>query len=298
MQHSIMVVDHNEKNISSLTKLLRSYEYNVITSSTQNELTENLKQDAIDLILVNTSTEFVEIEWFCSFVRESDNHRHIPVIFISNGLGDAKEVVECFASGGNDYLQKPINTEELISRIVFHIKQYAVIAKMHARNEKLAGLATYDQLTKVSSRLHVQTLLRQQISLLTRHGGKVGFIYLRILELTKVNALLGYGKGDKVLYTFAGTLKKMIRESDVVGRWIGGDFVVILPNTDEKSALTLAKKINKLLITDEVLNGFSLKYSFGVVQLREGEAVSDLIDRSRKTMEEATEDEHENILAS
>ncbi len=167
---------------------------------------------------------------------------------------------------------------------------------MHIRNERLAALATYDSLTKVSSRLHMQTLLRQQQLLLKRHGGDIGFIYLRIMRLNRLNTLFGYREGDKILILFATTLKKMIRKSDVIARWSGGDFMVMLPNTDGRSSLTFVKKINTLLSSDKALMGFSLKYSFGVVQMSAEEMVAALIERSRTTMEEAAENEYENII--
>lgn len=296
MRQCIMVVDHNENNLLSLQKLLVASDYEVIIASQQDGLTENLRRDDIHLTLVNTSTAFIDISWFCSYVRERKEHHHMPVFFISNTQEDVDEATRCFAAGGNDYLKKPINTKELLSRIDFHIRQCVRIAEADRRNEKLANVATFDQLTKVSSRLHMQTQLRQHIVQLDRQSTDVSLIYLRIMKFSRVNNLMGYTQGDKALYLFAQTLKGMLRKSDVIGRWGGIDFVVILPYADDKSALTLAKKVNKSLIINKGLEKYSLKYSLGVAQLRKDETVASLIDRSRSIMEEASQNTHENIL--
>ncbi len=116
-----MVVDHNESNLLSLAKLLVASGFEVITASEQGELTENLRRDDIHLTLVNTLTAFVDASWFCSHVRERKEHNHMPVFFISNDQDNMDEAAMCFKAGGNDYLQKPINTNELLSRISFHI---------------------------------------------------------------------------------------------------------------------------------------------------------------------------------
>ena len=291
----ILLIDHQQQNINTLKKLLESAGHTVETVIDRETMSGRLHEDTgFDVVLVHTATEFIECQNICERIRVIDANRDTAVIFIAQQY-DIDELVRCFDAGGNDYMAKPINPDELLKRIAMHAAQKQKIGEMRHRNEKLASIATVDQLTKVSSRIHIQTLLQQQIQLVKRYSEPVSVIYMRILELNKVNALLGYSKGDQLIVHCVKLLKETIRTSDTLGRWIGGDFVLMLPKTDATSAMVLTKKINHLLSRDERFAKFSIRFGFGITEVMEGDTVSGLVERSRGALQRVVDHDYERI---
>lgn len=289
-----MLIDHRQKNIDVLKKLLESAGHTVMEITALEMMTERLHEAEFDIALVNTSTDFIDLGTVCERIRISDANRDSAVCFIAQEYS-IEELSRCFDNGGSDYIAKPINPDELLKRIVFHAAQKQKIAELRHRNEKLASIATIDPLTKISSRIHLQTILQQQIQMFKRYHEPVSVVYMRILELNRVNALMGYGKGDQLIVHFVKLLKETVRGSDSLGRWIGGDFVLMLPKTDAPSAMVLVKKMHNLLLREERFTKFSIRFSFGITEIMAEDTVSELVERSRSAMQRVVDEAYERI---
>jgi two-component system cell cycle response regulator len=257
-------------------------------------LGEVLQESSFDVALINTATDFIECDNVCQRVRMSDANRDSAVIFIAQEY-NIDELTICFDTGGNDYIAKPINPDELLKRVAMHGTTKQKIDEMRHRSDKLASIATIDPLTKISSRIHMQTLVQQQIQLFSRYGDPVSLIYMRILELNKVNALVGYTKGDQLIVRFVKRVKEVIRSSDSFGRWIGGDFVLMLPKTDAPSAKIVAKKLNNELVRDEVFSKYSLRFGFGITELMGEDTPTGAVERSRSAMQRVEDHDYDRI---
>ncbi len=294
MEVRVLLVDHRPQNIEVLKKLLETAGHTVETIGAMEEMGERLHDALFDVALVNTSTEFIELAKVCERLRISDANRDSAVVFVAQEY-DIEELDRCFDAGGSDYVAKPINPDELLKRVGYHAALKQRVQQLRDRCDKLASIATVDPLTKISSRIHLQTLLTQQIELFRRYREPVTVIYMRILELNRVNALMGYGKGDQLIVHFVKLFKDGIRASDGFGRWIGGDFVLVLPKTDAPSAMVLAKKMQGVLTRDERFAKFSIRFSFGITEVMEDDSVSGLVERSRSAMQRVVDDEYERI---
>jgi two-component system cell cycle response regulator len=289
-----MLIDHQQKNIDALKQLVLGAGHSVVEVSSRDKMTEVLEDTVFDVALINTGTDFIERDNVCTRVRMSDANRDSAVIFIAQEY-DIEELSVCFDSGGNDYIAKPVNPDELLKRIAMHGGMKQKIDEMRHRSEKLASIATIDPLTKISSRIHMQTLVQQQIQLFNRYGEPVTLIYMRILELNKVNALVGYTKGDQLILRFVKAVKEVIRSSDSFGRWIGGDFVLMLPKTDAPSAKVVAKKLNTELVRDDVFAKYSLRFGFGITEVMSEDTPTGAVERSRSALQKIEDHEYERI---
>ena len=83
--------------------------------------------------------------------------------------------------------------------------------------------------------------------------------------------------------------------SDSLGRWIGGDFVLMLPKTDAPSAMVLVKKMHNLLLREERFTKFSIRFSFGITEIMAEDTVSELVERSRSAMQRVVDEAYERI---
>ncbi len=106
---------------------------------------------------------------------------------------------------------------------------------------------TRDPLTGVLTRRVFEEMVKAEIEKFKRYGAKFSLLLLDLDHFKEVNDSLGHRTGDKILVEMVEKLKSLLRESDVIGRWGGDEFIVLLPYTDEKSAMRVAKRLTENL---------------------------------------------------
>ncbi|MGB4246069.1 MAG: GGDEF domain-containing protein, partial [Pseudohongiellaceae bacterium] len=110
-------------------------------------------------------------------------------------------------------------------------------------NHKLEQLALADDLTGLQNRKAVYARLRQEFLRLKRSGRGYAVLYLDIDHFKRINDTFGHETGDQVLHELAKVLVASVRESDLVARHGGEEFMIVLQDTDMNGAITLAEKI-------------------------------------------------------
>lgn len=153
-------------------------------------------------------------------------------------------------------------------------------------NEKIIRhLVLTDPLTEVANRRCLNERLDQEINRLRRYRRPLSLILCDIDFFKKVNDTYGHDIGDLVLKVFATTVKSALRREDLLGRYGGEEFVVILPETVIKQAGEVAERIRtriESLALAQVPNGVTA--SFGVAEAQEGDNQDDLIRRADQTL--------------
>ncbi|MET0549835.1 MAG: GGDEF domain-containing protein [Xanthomonas sp.] len=121
------------------------------------------------------------------------------------------------------------------------VRQRADEYEQHAR--RLAEQASRDALTGVFNRHQLDTLLQQQFELANRHDWPLSVAFIDLDDFKKINDAHGHLVGDQVLRAFAQALQPLVRNSDIVARFGGEEFLVLLPNTGEEAALGVMRRI-------------------------------------------------------
>ena len=118
----ILVVDDNPKNIQVIGSLLREVGYSVgFAFDGQQALTLLNKTNDYDLVLLDVNMPVMNGFETCRAMRRNGNLMDIPVLFLT-ALNEINDVVSGFDAGGQDYITKPFNSEELLSRVKTHIE--------------------------------------------------------------------------------------------------------------------------------------------------------------------------------
>jgi diguanylate cyclase (GGDEF)-like protein len=105
-------------------------------------------------------------------------------------------------------------------------------------------MASIDPVTGIYNRRYMDENLRRVIKSLSRSNGTLSLLMIDVDLFKKYNDTYGHSKGDKCLKTIAEVLKKnLLRADDFVARYGGEEFVVVLPNTDEDGARTIADRL-------------------------------------------------------
>ncbi len=127
-----------------------------------------------------------------------------------------------------------------------------VNTELEKKNKKLYELATYDYLTKLYNRAFVMDMFSKEFSKSRRHDHELSCLLLDIDNFKKINDTYGHLTGDVVLRQIGLSLKEDIREQDIVGRYGGEEFLIVLPDTGLAQAMFVAEKVRKKIESLEI----------------------------------------------
>jgi len=147
-------------------------------------------------------------------------------------------------------------------------------------NEKLKHLSITDTLTKLYNRMKLEETLNEQLRLANRYKTPFGVIIIDIDYFKEVNDTYGHQAGDQVLFEIANILQAKTRETDIVGRWGGEEFLIVSPKTDLKGLTQLAKTLRSSIEEYEFKIVKRKTASFGVTQYKLDENIDAMIDRA------------------
>ncbi|MEO0236540.1 MAG: diguanylate cyclase, partial [candidate division WOR-3 bacterium] len=130
------------------------------------------------------------------------------------------------------------------------------------------GYSIYlDELTKAYNRRYLISFLDHEIKKIKRYGGKSSVLFIDLDNFKTVNDLLGHLEGDRFLVNFVQSVKSTLRESDIIARYGGDEFVIILPNTSAESAVNVAQRILDILKEREQYGTPVSLCSIGIVEI-------------------------------
>jgi diguanylate cyclase (GGDEF)-like protein/PAS domain S-box-containing protein len=155
---------------------------------------------------------------------------------------------------------------------------------------KLEKLAYLDALSGVANRRYLEAVILSRLSELQRHGWKFGLMFLDVDNLRGVNNARGHHTGDQLLRMVASTLGANVRASDIVGRWGGDEFLIVVSNVDEESIRVTAEKLRMLVEQSSGMSDgttLTATVSVGCTLARPEDTLETLLARSDELMYES-----------
>jgi diguanylate cyclase (GGDEF)-like protein len=148
-------------------------------------------------------------------------------------------------------------------------------------------LVITDSLTQAFNRRHMETLVHDEVERAQRYHQSTALIILDIDHFKAVNDNYGHPMGDKVLRQVSDILGENLRQSDVLGRWGGEEFLILLPQINVVAATNVAEKLRQAIFTAEFGLKEPLSISLGVADLQRGESAGDWIKRADQALYKA-----------
>ena len=172
-----------------------------------------------DLILMDLYMPGCDGAELARTIRQIDACFSIPIVFLSSE-GDVDRQIHAMATGGDEFLTKPIKPENLV----------AAVAVRAERMKILRSLMIRDSLTGLFNHTATQDFLDSAVADAARTGKDACFAMIDVDNFKQVNDAFGHALGDRVLITLSRLLRQRVRKSDIVGRFGGEEFAVILPD--------------------------------------------------------------------
>jgi diguanylate cyclase (GGDEF)-like protein len=154
---------------------------------------------------------------------------------------------------------------------------------------RMEQLATTDQLTGLANRRKMRELLDQETSRTERTSRTFSLVLGDVDLFKKINDTFGHDFGDYVLRTVSDVLRNTAREHDVVARWGGEEFLILLPETEFRGALDAAERFRSAMEKQPFSNDgetFDVTMTFGVAVFALGEDIAETMKRADRALYE------------
>ncbi len=235
----VAIVDDSRLQNTIVRDIFKSNQFDTIDSfysaSEFLDSTMDYNLFVIDLILPDSSGDVL-----ASKIRMN---RPDSIIIMISSISNHKTISLTIASGADDFITKPFDPNIFFIRVKTHFKNRLLLNEIEEKNKVLEKMASTDGLTQVYNHRFILTRLEEEISRAERHGSDLSIILLDLDKFKNVNDTFGHETGDLVLHTTAQVINSAIRKSDILGRYGGEEFLVILPNTNSRNAYVAAEKI-------------------------------------------------------
>ncbi len=213
----------------------------------------------VDLILLDIDLPGASGIDACRRIKGDDRFRDVPILMVTAN-SDMALLQQSFEAGASDYITKPIRRGELLARLKSAGRVKLELERRKAREREILGekllleranrqlerLASADALTGVANRLRFEEVYKREWARAQRTCSALSLAMVDIDELKSYNDTYGHIRGDACLTAVARVLESTARRgSDLVARYGGDEFAVILPGFDEDRAMDMARRLHR-----------------------------------------------------
>ncbi|WP_341527647.1 PleD family two-component system response regulator [Nostoc sp. UHCC 0302] len=242
-QSLVLIVDDEAFSRKELRLALEQEGYQVAEAKNGTEAINVFHQLHPDLVLIDALMPHLDGFECCHKLLSLDSNKYIPVLMIT-ALKDQQSIDHAFKAGAADYLIKHIYWPILRQQVRCSIEQSQLQQKLVADNQQLQRLVNVDALTQVANRRRFEEYLLVEWKRQGREQQPISLILCDVDYFKSYNDTYGHLLGDRCLYKIAQAILNVVkRPADLVTRYGGEEFAVILPHTNLEGAAYLAEKI-------------------------------------------------------
>lgn len=256
---TVLVIEDHPDQRDLLAIVLQREGYRVITAANGLEALEKLETETVQIALSDIMMPKMDGFELIKRVRGNAALKSIYLILITARIQEGDRV-RGLDLGADDYITKPFSFSELLARI-------RVGSRVVQYQQHLEYQTQVDSLTGLFNRRAFEKKINEEYERSKRYLNPLSVLILDIDNFKMINDTYGHHGGDAALVKISETLREKTRQSDFPSRYGGEEFVLILPETDQDSALSVAGKIHESIRTcsfGTTARPFELTVSIGV----------------------------------
>lgn len=269
----VLVAEYNLADRLIIRRYLLSMGHDIVLVEDAEEAIEQFDKEDPDLVLVDV--HMPGLDGYAAVKRMRTMAKEWrPILFISSHT-EPDDFVNGIKAGADDFLYKPINRDVLeakliaMDRIVAMRKQLiTVTAELAWETEKAQQIANIDGLTGLANRRYLDQVLEQEIKRAARERQPLTIIMVDIDYFKIYNDHFGHLAGDDALRKVARLLQNSVnRAADLVSRYGGEEFCIVLPNTNARGATEIAQELRRTVKDARIPHADGLDFPWLTISL-------------------------------
>ncbi|MSP43236.1 MAG: PleD family two-component system response regulator [Alphaproteobacteria bacterium] len=240
----ILIVDDQSRSSARVSGALNEAGHDAQVVDDSIAALKRARAETFDLIIVSLSIRNYDGLRLCSQLRTAEETRTVPLLIIVEDPEDAS-LARGLDMGVNDYLVRPIESNELFARIRTQLRWRRYEDRLRHNLHLSLQMAVTDGLTGLYNRRYMESHLQIQTMRAKQEDRPISLLMIDIDFFKHINDAHGHDAGDKILKQFALGISRNIRGIDLACRFGGEEFVVIMPETDMAIASLVAERIRQ-----------------------------------------------------
>jgi diguanylate cyclase (GGDEF)-like protein len=244
--------------------LVGSHDFRLVHSLTLGDALNRLLTEQIDIVLLDLNLP--DSQGYDTFQQIQEFQVDVPVILLT-ATNNEQIALKAIQNGAQDFLVKG----EVDAKLLIRAVRYAL--ERHQMQSELRSMSLTDELTGLYNRRGFSTLAGQHLKLARRTGQGFFIIFADLDELKRINDTYGHAEGDAILIATADILRKSFRESDILARYGGDEFLVLATDAVNNSRERIYRNLKRQ--ADMVNQSRTLKsyisLSLGVILFEPGQ---------------------------
>ncbi|MCW2284992.1 two-component system cell cycle response regulator [Rhodoblastus acidophilus] len=241
-----------------------------------------------ELVMVSLGLAAYDGLRLCSQLRSVERTRHTPILMVAD-IEDRARVLRGLDLGVNDYLVRPIDKNEIIARARTQVRRKRYADSLRSNVQAALEMAVVDPLTGLNNRRYLQTHVVGLMEQSAQKGRPLSAMVLDIDHFKGVNDTYGHDVGDDILRGFAARVRRVVRGADLLCRFGGEEFVIVMPETRLAVARLVAERVRASVAATPFpicggLETLGVTVSIGVAASHGGESPDALFKRADQAL--------------
>ena len=286
----VLIVDAQREQADHNASLLQDAGMAVALLPDPMRLFDALAGVSPELVLMGASVPFCGGVELAAVIRQQPEYADLPIVFLSSE-DERRTVPHITQVHADDFLASPVNSARLIGAVESRAGRYRLLRSMKRR----------DALTGLLNHSHIMEMLAREAARVERYGVPLSFALLDIDLFKAVNDTYGHSVGDSVIKSLSRLIQQRLRKSDVIGRYDGEKFAIVMPETPLSAASRVMNDVRRLFegVTHHAGGkSFLLTLSGGVAALPPASAVSGVCDMAEKMVRRAKDAGRNQVVSS
>lgn len=232
---TVLLAEPNGARAAQVSAWLEDCNIRVVRCMMAQAIQELLDREVPDVLILAATLPDAAGEAVTRAIRQDRRFRLLPILLL--GPGGVAEQIAGLRAGADDFLPYPVDPSIVVQTVITRAE----------RGRRLRELLHRDELTGLINATTLMAELDNAVDYCKRHGGPLAFVVFDLERFSEVNERYGTLVGDEVLLHVANIFRSNVRASDVIGRFGGEKFGLILRGGGSEGAVVLANKLRRVL---------------------------------------------------
>ena len=296
----ILILDDDLIQAKNLKSYLSDITDQIYGLSSPDEI-DSFTSFSPDLVIISCQMDVDDPLRIGVMLRSMANFKNASLMLLAEE-DNIPMVMKGMDIGFNDYFIYPVDKSELQARVKTQLRKKQYQDDLRTELEESVDLSTKDGLTGLYNRRYFDIHIKQMVENSIETKQQMCIMMFDIDYFKEVNDTYGHPAGDAVLKTLSSVMKSSFRVTDLISRYGGEEFVVLLNNIDLAMGLTIAEEVRKKIegtnfIIQNQETPLKKTTSIGVAEYIYEESIEDLISRVDKALYEAKETGRNKVVA-